>query len=260
MLTLLKSVSALALNVTLFSSLAPTFPASAQLLPPAGNPAASSPLSPMPYAFVPPPNRRRQPGNRTTTGTRQDSCVGDAQTAFTLLAPNEYMGVSASYQPSLSWYLPESEYLYPVVLRVYLPGEEGEIIEATLPYQSGITTYALPTDMPLVPGERYRWQVAILCNENRPSQALVEDTWLEVVAPTEGLQRSLNQATTDAERALAYGREGFWYDAIALVSQLNDPEAITVRRQLLENLASIEESNEALQENILNIIQQESQR
>ena len=75
-------------------------------------------------AFQPPSNPRPLRGYRTTTGTRQGSCIGDSDTAFVTLGPSQTMGLSASTSPSFVWHLPPSETSYSVQFRLLAPNEK----------------------------------------------------------------------------------------------------------------------------------------
>jgi len=208
-------------------------------------------------AFQPPSNPRRIRGHRTTTGTRQGSCVGNTDTAFTLLGPSETVGLSASTRPEFVWNLPPSDEAYPVQFRLLAPNADGipaPIHTDELSYKAGITKYSLPAEVTdLSPDVEYRWQVVVVCDANYLSRSLNQELSFEILLPEAALQQSLQNATTDAQRAVAYGESGFWYDAIAEVAQSNEPQAQTVLQTLLEDLAAVEAENESLSESLLEL-------
>lgn len=215
------------------------------------------PLATANKAFRPPSNPRRTRGYRTTTGTRQGSCVGDTETAFTILGPSETVGLSASTRPSFAWYLPPSETIYPVQFRLLAPNEKGipaPIYEADLDYVGGFNTYQLPAEATaLSPSTDYRWQIVVVCDEGYLSRSLNQERSFEVVSSPTALQQALATATTEAEKALAYGENGFWYDAIAQVAQATNPSATALRQELLRDLAEIETDDEDLKIDLLNL-------
>ncbi|NJM99604.1 MAG: DUF928 domain-containing protein [Phormidesmis sp. RL_2_1] len=208
-------------------------------------------------AFRPPNNPRRRSGYRTTTGTRQGSCVGDSETAFTILGPSETMGLTASTRPSFAWYLPPSETAYPVQFRLLAPNERGipaPIYTTDLDYADGFNTYQLPAEAAaLSPGIEYRWQIVVVCDAGYLSRSLNQERSFELVSPSTELQQSLATATTAAEQALAYGENGVWYDAIAQVAQANTSQSIAVRQALLAALAEIESEDELFQADLLQL-------
>jgi len=210
-------------------------------------------------AFRPPRRTRRRSGYRTTTGTRRGGCLGNTETAFSLLAPSANIGMSASGRPLFVWHLPETQETFPVRLRLLAPGADGipePVHTAGLSYTAGLMTYELPQSVPpLSPNKEYRWQVVIVCDESYPSRSMVQELSVAVEPPSGELTRSLTAATTTAERALAYGQAGFWYDAIAQVIGAADPQERAMLKSLIEDLAATETENEQISEDLLEIAQ-----
>ncbi len=207
--------------------------------------------------FRPPNNPRPRSGSRTTTGTRQGGCLGNTETAFTILGPEATVGRTLSSHPEFVWYLPESDVTFPVAFRLLAPNEAGiptPIHMAELSYTAGFTTYQLPPDVhALVANKEYRWQVVVACNPNYPSRSLAQELSFEVVSSPAGLTQSISPSASDTDRALAYGQAGLWYDAIAQVAQATTPAAIEVRTGLLRDLAAIETENEQFSQDILKL-------
>ena len=219
--------------------------------------ATASHLTSANKAFRPPSNPRRRGGYRTTTGTRQGSCVGDTDTAFTILGPSETIGLTTSTRPSFAWYLPTSATAYPVQFRLLAPNEKGipaPIYTADLDYTGGFNTYQLPAEAAaLSSGIDYRWQIVVVCDSGYLSRSLNQERSFEVVSPAADLQQALATATTATEKALAYGENGVWYDAIAQVAQSNEASLRAMRQELLADLAEIEADNELLRTDLLNL-------
>ena len=213
--------------------------------------------------FTPPTDSSPRSGSRTTTGTRNGSCLSETETAFTILGPEDtesVAGQTISAHPEFVWYLPESDLPFPVIFRLLAPDESGVPVPvhvAELSYAPGFVKYALPTDLPaLTPGKEYRWQVIVECNPNYPSRALVQELSFEVVSAPPDLTQALATATTAAERALAYGSAGLWYDAIAQVAEPETAEALQIRSGLLNDLAAlVATSNQTLSQDIAQIAQ-----
>ncbi|NEO99376.1 MAG: DUF928 domain-containing protein [Symploca sp. SIO2E9] len=208
--------------------------------------------------FRPPSNPKPRSGPRTTTGTRQGGCLGNTETAFTIFGPDAVIGRTVSTHPEFVWHLPASETTFPVIFRLLAPNESGipEPIHVTeLSYTSGFIKYQLPANVQaLAPGIEYRWQVIIECNPNYPSQALVQERSLEVVSSPASLSQALATATTDSQRALAYGNQGLWYDAIAQVAQATTADGKQTRSGLLRDLAAlVAPDQEQLSQNIIEI-------
>ncbi|GAA6619451.1 DUF928 domain-containing protein [Scytonema sp. NUACC26] len=86
-------------------------------------------------------------------------------------------------------------------------------------------------------GKEYRWTVALICNEKRPSQNINARAWIERVASTSELSKKLTNANSERDRALAYTQLGFWYDGLAILNKLqaNNP----TDRQVLNSFTSL---------------------
>ncbi len=251
--TTLKATSAIALGLALIVSAIGTQPVLAQAMSIQGS-LNENLIGSTTKAFKPPSNPRRRSGYRTTTGTRQGSCVGDSETAFTVLGPSETLGQTTSARPEFVWYLPPSETVYPVQFRLLAPNAQGipaPIHTAELNYTGGFMRYQLPAEVAaLSPNTEYRWQVVVVCDENYLSRSLNQERAFEVITPSASLQQSLAAATTEAERAVVYGEAGIWYDAIAQVAQPSNSQSATVRQNLIEDLAAIEAEDEQLSKDL----------
>ncbi len=212
--------------------------------------------------FTPPKDARPLRGPATPGGSRYGGCLGLTDTTFTTLGPKDtelVMGQTVSTHPEFVWYLPESETPFTIIFRLLEPNEANTpipIFEESLDYTAGFFKYQLPqTEKALSPGVNYRWQVIVECNPAYPSRSLVQELSFEVVAPTATLSQALSTATTDAERALAYGQAGIWYNAIAEVAEATTLTAQQTRGGLLSDLAnSISPESDPLRQDILAIV------
>ena len=176
-----------------------------------------------------------------------------------LLGPDSDIGQTSAEHPTFVWYLPESSTRYPVNFRLLAPNEAGiptPIHTAQLDYTAGFVKYQLPTSLPaLTVGKEYRWQVVIECNPNYPSRSPSQELSFEVVPSPAALSQALAAATTDADKAIAYGQSGLWYEAIAQVAESNTATAQSTRAGLLQNLSELESENAQFSENITAIVQ-----
>lgn len=213
--------------------------------------------------FTPPRDSRRLSGPVTPGGSR-GGCLSSADTAFAAFGPKDaefILGQTVSSYPEFVWYLPESETPYTVLFRILEPNDANRpipIFETALDYTPGFVKYQLPqTEKALSPGVNYRWQVIIECNPAHPSRALLQELTFEVVPTTPTLTQALSTAITDTERALAYGRAGIWYNAIAQVAQATTVTDQQTRSGLLSDLAEniTAPNTEELQQNILTIVE-----
>lgn len=229
-------------------------PAVAQFSPPVNRPGLERrTVTTTTGTYFRPPRDSRPAGDSTTTGTRSGGCLGLTDTPFTLLGPTAVLGQTTAERPEFVWHLPEIDGSFPVVFRLLAPDSEGipDLVHSdVLDYAAGFSSYQLPASVPaLPPGVAYRVQVYVECNPNYPSQDLVQEVPFEVVAAPPTLGAALTAASTDAERAIAYGQAGLWYDALAEVAPGSSDTDRQTRRQLLLDLAaSLDGDSEALGE------------
>lgn len=210
-----------------------------------------------------PPDSKPLSGPTTPTGTRRGGCLGITETAFTLFGPSSADGIlghTTSERPAFVWHLPETERTFPIIFRLLAPDADNipdVIYETALDYTPGFMAHQLPTTEPVLsPDTEYRWQVIIECNPAYPSRAIRQELFFEVVPTSTELSQALATATTNTERAIAYGQAGVWYDAIAQVAQATTPTDHQTRNGLLVDLAaSLPPTEEQLSQDILEIVE-----
>ncbi len=171
---------------------------------------------------------------------------------FTALAPYSHVGQSSASHPTFTWYIGDRE-SYPIEFWLYefdpasYDGKGKQVYQAKLPSSAGIMTHTLPKQqVGLSPGKTYVWQVAVICNPNSPSQSLVVDNQVKIVAadPTITAQLNNSQDANPVTKANIYAQAGLWYDALAEVATLpNDPQAQDFTLKLISQLAAIEQPN-----------------
>ena len=207
-----------------------------------------------------PPNTENDaPDSRSTSisGIRGSSggCNGTETTSLTAFAPYTHIGKTNSTHPTFVWFVPDRQ-SYPVELQLSkynasnASGKGNTVFKVTLKSTSGIMSYSLPKNqLGLSPGQKYVWQVAILCNPNRPSTDLVFSTEIIVVDTPISLQKQLTTVNDSLAKAKLYGENGLWYAALAEVVQVQDNAlAEKIAYELIEELTTIEKLNQ--EENI----------
>lgn len=168
---------------------------------------------------------------------------------LTALAPYGHVGQSASTNPTFTWYVPDRE-SYPVEFSLSesdpagYQGKGKQVYQTRLSSSAGIMTHSLPTEVSLVPGQTYVWQVAMICNSNSPSQTLVVNNRVEIVENDPTATSQLNSTEDPVTKANIYANSGLWYDAIAEVAASpNDPQARDATIKLISQLAAIEDNS-----------------
>jgi hypothetical protein len=194
-------------------------------------------------SYQPPTDQDPPQGTSSTTGSR-GGCEGTEGSSLTVLAPEKHVGRTAAQHPTVAWFVPDSR-SFPVELRLYEYGADGQIKPQPiqthkLQSRSGIMQFSLPEDKPgLVVGQRYLWQVALLCNPSFPSSDKVAIAQMEVVELSPAVKTAIN--TKSGQTATIYAKAGLWYDALReALKPANNGKLGKPGATLLENLASIE--------------------
>ncbi len=206
-----------------------------------------------------PPNTENDAPDASATsisGIRGGGCHGTETTNLTAIAPYTHIGQTNSTHPTFTWFVPDRA-SYPVELQVaeYSPfssnGKGKTIFRVRLKSNPGIMSYSLPQDqLSLSSAQKYVWQIAILCNPNRPSEDLVVSTEIMVVKPSTNLQKQLTTATDYLAQANLYAEAGLWYDALAkALEKKHNPQAQKLVYELIAEMTIIEQLN---QENNIN--------
>lgn len=174
------------------------------------------------------PPLRGAPGGRLGGGTR-----GRDQTfVLSVLAPN-HTGLTVQEQPVLYWYLSK-----PITssMEFTLIGDGIKpIVETTLkpPFEAGVQRLRLADfGVHLNPGKQYRWFVALVVDPQRRSKDILAGGTIERSEFSEGMAAKLSRADKE-KTARIYAEEGFWYDAVASITELIEkaPKDISLREQ-----------------------------
>lgn len=200
------------------------------------------------YAEYKAPSTQRAPGGRTSSSGTRGGCLGTAKLPLITLAPQQHIGQTASTHPTFAWFVPNSPELK-MVFSIYEYSANGSlkmVKQIDLKTSPGIMKLSLPKDIPgLTIGKKYLWQVAIICNENYPSNDLVTRAELEVVQLQSNVKALLDTTKDPLQKVDIYASAGLWYDALdeALKTD-NNLQSKKVVTSLLEDLAQIEKSND----------------
>jgi hypothetical protein len=151
--------------------------------------------------------------------------------------------LTAHAQPALYWYLSAAT-SYPVELTVTSPQAVQPLLETRLqlPIQPGIHRVRLADHgIHLEPGRPYQWFVALVRDADQRSKDVVAGGMIEHQELPAPLRAQVQQAGTE-HAAHLYAELGFWYDALAAVSQLVEtaPQEPMFRKQraaLLEQVS-----------------------
>lgn len=157
------------------------------------------------YAEFKPRDRKPASGYSRAGGSRGCSSNG---IPVTQLAPQTFIGKTASTRPMLAWYMSSSQtvrfriFEFDSATTVKQIGKVKEISTTV-----GINKLKLPTDYPeLTVGKTYFWQIAIDC-EARP---IVSNADFTVINPQ---SLAKNRFSSIPESANYYAENELWYEA-----------------------------------------------
>lgn len=178
------------------------------------------------------------PGSSATRVPRSGIRGTDSGPGLIAVAPL-HVGRTSVEQPALYWYLtelPEGE----ATLEFTMADADSPepLVQATLvsPTRAGlqrIDLTALGVRLPL--SVEYRWAVALRLDPDRPSRDPLALGWIERGATPEPVAARL-EAAGPAEIPFIYAEAGFWYDAVATLSDLIErhPENASLMRARAE--------------------------
>ena len=159
---------------------------------------------------------------KRTQGGGSRGCNQALPTSFTLLVPADDMGLTSVAHPTFVWYV-TGDPTKSMKFSLTEPGHNRPLWSQEVSRQkSGINSLALPENAPeLVPGKRYRWTLSLLCNNKRSIENSSARGWVQRspggVEPSK--VSAINISTIDQAQLLAHA--GFWYDAVAVLSQMH---------------------------------------
>ena len=191
--------------------------------------------------YTPPSDLNVPRDDHTGGGVR--GCGDDIEA----LAPRlNSVGQTASTNPTFVWYN-FSDDGDPVEFQLYRFEPDGSFdtvaVEQFATSQQGYMAFTLPPEeAELNVGETYLWQVAIYCDQDFEEPGQYSSAEIEVVTLPPNLAAGLPSDTF--AKAQVYARSGLWYDAMAEVYDANASEAKAFRRDLLLDLADLEEQSD----------------
>jgi len=150
-----------------------------------------------------------------------------------VLAP-DHVGLTVKAQPSLYWYLSQATAL-PIELTISKDRAIEPLFETRLrsPLPPGIQRVALGDyHVRLAPGVNYRWHVSVIYDLNQRSRDVVASGVIKLQEAPQALLTRLSEADK-SRKPFIYAEAGFWYDAIASISELIEasPHNLNLRHQ-----------------------------
>ena len=179
-----------------------------------------------PLAATPPSTTTRLPIYRPPMLGAPATRVGGASRGspdndgltLSVLAP-ESTGLTRRAQPTLYWCSSKS-LTTPLEFSLNDDHSIKPLVEMKLnAAQPGI--HALHLTYPLKTGVEYQWAIAAVADPNQRAGDLIAGGTIQRVEPTPALAAQLDNASP-GEQVLLYAEQGFWYDALAVLSEQID--------------------------------------
>lgn len=155
----------------------------------------------------------------------------------------DHVGLTVKQAPSLNWFLSKPTSL-PIRFtlidtRSVKPVHEGPI---PTPSQAGVQSLNLKDlGLTLEPDVQYRWYISAIRNPDSPSQDIVAGGMIERCEFSTCLVEMEVDLSCDRPSVLRNAQRGFWYDAVACLSDLiktnqQDPSFRRMRAALLKQV------------------------
>lgn len=150
---------------------------------------------------------------RITQQCRQDPPV---EVGLTALAPVNQVGLTASSQPTVFVYLPETTAQHLYLSFEAVTGDVHAEKIVPIPTSGGLVALELPLPgAALVPGQTYRWGVSLLCPSGQTDMPWDEGYLQQVSLPT--APATAKAPLTSVQQL---GQHGLWYDTLAELVRL----------------------------------------
>ncbi len=167
------------------------------------------------------------PSNSAPIAPARKGCtVSQSEPLLTVLVPVENNGLSATPYPSFTWYMPNHTFnqLEFHLSRVDEEQDQTQVIYSTVTYnplKNQFQSLSLPQQAgvpPLEEGQDYRWEITLVCDPQKPAENYFAQGWVRYEKPSTELSQKLQGASPLLSYDLL-ARQGYWYDAIAILQQ-----------------------------------------
>lgn len=196
-------------------------------------------------SFEPPPGRDAPRGGTVGGGSRPvgGTCLVNPSaktSSLTALVPGRHLGLTQAERPTFLVYMPQTT-AQTVEFSLFDEQMNG-IYQMSVPVsKAGLVSIRLPdTAPPLAQDKPYYWTIALACNASDRTEDWVVGGWVEHAEPSATLKQQLANVTA-IERVSLYAKQGFWYDALNTLVELqrtqpNNPAAAAAWTQLMKSV------------------------
>ncbi len=179
------------------------------------------------------PTGRGMPGQRIAGATRFGECTQGKLTRIVALMPEDNLGVTATANPSLFFYIPQSTAKSAELLILSEGGDLLATQDIPLNGNAGILNITLdPAKAALQPGQKYQWIFSLTCKPNEPDANPFVTGWIERAELDSNLAAVITTAPP-AERLPLLAANQLWNDTLATLAALQrqNPNAPAMKQQ-----------------------------
>jgi hypothetical protein len=205
------------IRATLFVGLSVAFPLVATTVPAQAQSSPQTTNAPPAASQVPvyQPPLRGAPATRTGGASRGEQ---DSGLILSVLAP-ESTGLTSRAQPTLYWY--SSKGVAPLLEFTLNDEKSIKPLVETKVNASQLGIHSLRLNYTLKPDVEYQWAIAAVADSNQRAGDVIASGTIKRAQPSATLAAQLNGASKPRLPFL-YAEAGFWYDAIATLSEQID--------------------------------------
>jgi len=187
------------------------------------------------------PTDRKPASDYSRSAGKRGRCANESNQTIplTLLAPQRYVGYTASLHPTFVGFISSPE---TVELRIFEFSKDNKLNQIGNPIiedvKPGVFQISFPNKSPdLIVGKKYLWQLAINCSGGIKMESA--EFIVTEISPT--LQRKLSNTKGNIQKANIYAKESLWYEALieALKSE-KQGKLGQLGANLVKNLAEYE--------------------
>lgn len=181
--------------------------------------------APVTAAFDPPPDQG-SPAGTAGGGSRSvgQNCLQDPQSleTFVALSPQNFVGLTASEQPSFWVYVPPTV-AKSLEFSLFEDGQTGVYQANVAITQAGFVKLTLPATTKLEPRKSYYWTAALVCDTTHRTNDWVVGSWVKYQPIDQALQQALDRASL-LQKVDLYANAGFWYEALHQLAEMKETQ------------------------------------
>jgi hypothetical protein len=200
-----------------------------------------------------PPSGRSAGGRGCSTAMPSESDVPN----LILLVP-QGLQQTVSTRPTFAWFVRDNASV-PLEFRLYaLENDRYQLVKEIKDEQfrssPGIMVLSWDQAAPELAIGKYRWQVVLVCDRDRPSSNLFATSEIEVVPAPADLQTRLEQTDDLLAQASIYAEANLWYDALGMAIASSSPLKAS-GLSLLDRMMLNDTERQQLQQSAIHLIQ-----